>query len=226
MAVSGVTTFNLNRDEIITDALIDIGGLAIGATPTTNQIQHAARRLNTIIKGLQAEHMYLYAKVSDTVDTVGSTATVAYPSGIRRFDNLWITVSGTDKQMTKMTFQEYDDLTNKGVEGVPTHYVIDEAAATITLHPVPDAIYTISYRAETILDDLTTATDNIALPQPALDFIVKELALELAIPYGLPMDRIQIFAPRAMQAKQAFIAHYNQELNPKDTNQPVGVLIT
>ena len=226
MAVSGTTTFTLNRDEIITDALIDIGGLAIGATPTTNQITHASRRLNTIIKGLQAEHMYLYAKVTGSVNTVGSTATVAVPAGTRRVIDMWTSIDGTDTQLTKMVYSEYDEVRQKASEGIPTHYVVDEQNQTVTLYPVPDAVYEIGYRIETILDDMTTATDNIALPQPAIDFIVKELALELAIPYGLPADRIAIFAPRAQQAKQAFLAHYNQELNPKDSQQPIGVLIT
>lgn len=225
MAVSGTTAFTLNRDAAITDALIEIGGLAIGGTPTTAQITHASSRLNTIIKAWQGEHLWLYAQTTGTIETVGTENDLAFISGMRRILRAYITIEGTDTPLTKFSQEDYDSILTKNPGNVPTHYYVDEPAQKIILYPVPDAVYTITFRYETILDDMTNSTDDFALPQPALDMIVKTLAFELAVPYGLPADRLSIFGTRAIRAKSAYLAHYNQEFNSTDIKQPTGVNI-
>ena len=226
MAVSGTTTFTMTRDELITDALLEIGGVALGGTPTADQITHASRRLNTMLKAWQGERIFLYAVATGTVDTVAAQNYVTYPTGVRRILHMWVTVDGTDTALNKISQEEYDSVTTKTTPTIPYAYYIDEADGKIYFLGVPNAVYTISYRAESILDDMTSATDNVDLPQPALDFIMKYLASELAVPYGLAPDRLTTTIGRAREAKKAYLAHYNQEFNARDIKKPRGVLIT
>lgn len=230
MALSGTTTFTLTRDQVITDALIDIGGLAIGGTPTTAQLAHASSRLNTIIKAWQAEHIYIVDVQLGSLSTVASQSTLVVPSDMRRMLQAWLSINGTDTILTKLSQYEYDSIPQKSAEGQPTSYYImpDEAQGSVTMYfyPVPDDVYTIGIRYEGILADMTSGVDNFDLPQDALDFIVKTLAYELAVPYGLSSDRVQIAMMRAKQAKIAYLSHANQDFIPTDIKQPRGVMIT
>lgn len=225
MAVSGTTAFTLNKDQVITDALIDIGGLAIGGTPSTAAIAHATSRLNTVLKAWQGERLFLYAHTTGTQDTVATENHVDFIDGMRRVLYAYITIDGTDTPLTKLSQDDYDRIITKAPGNVPTSYYVDEPAQEIVLYPVPDAIYTITFRYETILDDMTDAGDDFALPQPALDMIMKTLAYELAVPYGLPQDRMQMAMGRALKAKSDYLSHYNQEFNATDIKQPLGVNI-
>lgn len=226
MAVSGTTSFTMNRDEVITDALIEIGGVGLGSTPSTDQISHAARRLNTVLKAWQGERIFLYSTTTGTIDTTGGQNYVTFPSGVRRIKHVWVRIDGSDTPLNKLSQSDYDAIIDKEGNSVPLDYMVDEAAGRIYVYPEPDAVYTLHYRGEAILDDMTSSTDNFDLPQPALDMIMKTLALELSIPYGLAPDRISTFKARADEAKTAYLAHYNQEYNADDIITPKGVLIT
>ena len=226
MAVSGTTTFTMNRDEVITDALLEIGAVALGATPKTAQITHAARRLNAVLKAWQGERVFLYAKATGTLATTASQSYITIAAGRRRILSAWIQVSGTDSPLTKISMEEYDQISNKSGEGLPLYYMVDESASKMYLYPVPDSgSYNIYYRYEAVLDDMTSATDDFDLPQPALDMLVKCLANELTTPYGTPDDRAARVSQRAEVAFKKYMAHYNQEFNPTDIKVPRGSLI-
>jgi hypothetical protein len=225
MAVSGTTVFSLDRDELIADSLVDIGAIALGATPTDKQITHAASRLNTIIKAWQGERIFLYAKTTGVINTVGTESTLTGMDGLRRILHAYITVDSTDTNLTKFSQADYDSIKTKAPGAVPTHYYVDEPANKIYLYPVPDAVYPITFRYETILDDMSSATDDFDLPQTALDMIMKTLAYELSVPYGLPMDRVQLAGGRAAKAKTDYLVHANQEFNSTDIRTPKGVNI-
>ena len=60
MATSGTVTFNLDRDEIIKDALVDIGAIASEDTPPAAIVNHASRKLNMLLKAWQADGLQLW----------------------------------------------------------------------------------------------------------------------------------------------------------------------
>lgn len=61
MAINTSIDFAVNRDDIITEALEQIGVLGEGETPTTDQITSSARTLNMMIKAWQADGLNLFA---------------------------------------------------------------------------------------------------------------------------------------------------------------------
>jgi len=72
MAVSGVSTWTQNRDQIITQALSKLRVVSPGDTPTAEQVTHAADVLNGIVKNLQVEGVRLW-----TVEEVTQTFTAS-----------------------------------------------------------------------------------------------------------------------------------------------------
>lgn len=62
MALSGDITFNETRDQIIADAMTNIGALAAGETPSDNDTQFAARTLNRMLLAWQAQDLHLWLR--------------------------------------------------------------------------------------------------------------------------------------------------------------------
>ena len=61
MATSGSVDFGVDRDDIITEALLVMGVLAEGDSPSTNQLTSLSVTLNLLVKAWQAEGLNLFA---------------------------------------------------------------------------------------------------------------------------------------------------------------------
>lgn len=60
MATSGTTSFNLTRNQLITDSLYDTGIVAIGQPIDDDIMAFAARKLNMMLKAWQADGLHLW----------------------------------------------------------------------------------------------------------------------------------------------------------------------
>ena len=60
MATSGSTNFTLNRDELIKDALLDIGAVSQDDTPSASIVNSASRKLNMMLKAWQTFGLQLW----------------------------------------------------------------------------------------------------------------------------------------------------------------------
>jgi hypothetical protein len=82
MATSGSVDFNITRDNIIKYALLNIGAIAQGDTPTSTQVTDAAVYLNLIVKAWHAAGMPLWALKEGYILPVSDTNTITLgPSG-------------------------------------------------------------------------------------------------------------------------------------------------
>jgi len=61
MATSGSIDFSVSRDDIITEALEQMGVLAEGQSPSADQLTSMARTLNMMVKAWQGEGLNLFA---------------------------------------------------------------------------------------------------------------------------------------------------------------------
>ena len=61
MSTSGSTDFIVNRDDIITEALEQMGVLAEGQSPNSDQLTSMSRTLNMMVKSWQADGLNLFA---------------------------------------------------------------------------------------------------------------------------------------------------------------------
>src|SRR5258708_718443 len=63
MATSGVMVFRLNRDQVLTQALINVGAIdPETGTATSNQVTHAATHLNLMVKAWEAHSLQLWER--------------------------------------------------------------------------------------------------------------------------------------------------------------------
>lgn len=60
MSTSGTTSFSITRNQLLTDALIDAGIVAIGVTPEADIMDFAARKLNMMLKAWQPDGIHLW----------------------------------------------------------------------------------------------------------------------------------------------------------------------
>jgi len=60
MAVSSSYDYSMNCQEIVKEALYDLGAIAPGETPTADEIVSGRRKLNVMLKGWQAQNIGLW----------------------------------------------------------------------------------------------------------------------------------------------------------------------
>ena len=83
MATSGSVDFSVSRANLITDALMLVGAIGPDDTPSTNQITHAARQLNMLVKSWQGKiGIGLWARKTGYILPINDTNQVLLgPSG-------------------------------------------------------------------------------------------------------------------------------------------------
>ncbi len=69
MATSNSVDFTINRDELIKDALYDVGAIAQGDTPSPPIINHGSRKLNMMMKAWQADGLRIWKNDEITIFT-------------------------------------------------------------------------------------------------------------------------------------------------------------
>lgn len=69
MATSGSVDFSVNRDQLLKDALYDIGAIAQEDTPSAAIIAHASRKLNMMLKAWQADGLRIWKNDEITIFT-------------------------------------------------------------------------------------------------------------------------------------------------------------
>ena len=138
MASSGTYNFNLDIDEVIQEATEMIGGeQTLGHTP-----QSARRSINLLLNDWQNRGVLLWTTFTTAVTVATSVTSYDLENSVN--DALVITVkasvSATETQLTRISFEEYNVLPNKSQTGRPTQYAIKRNVdkPTIFLYPIPD----------------------------------------------------------------------------------------
>ncbi len=215
MATSGSVDYTTNRDELIKDSLFLIGEIGEGVTPTTDQINRSSRVLNKMLKAWQAYGLQLWkikqASITpvegDYQYTLGATGQISMNRPLRIIDIYRRETSSTiDVVLTKMTRQEYYNLSDKDSKGTPVNYYYDPKLDNGTLHiwPSPSATFASDYTLEILyqdpIEDMDAAGDNFDFPSEWLEAITYGLAVRLAAGTGLDILERRILRNEAKEA--------------------------
>lgn len=203
MATSSSTNFTVTRDDIIKGALRLCGALALGETPTADQVSEASDALNMLVKAWQADGMALWARgeytLALTLDTksytigLGQTVNIAKPLKITQAI-LHDTQTNVDIPMRIITRDEYLRLGNKSTNGQPIQIYYDPQRDTGVLYVYPPANSSaVSYKQikftyQKPFEDFDASTDNPDFPQEWYEALKYGLASRLAGEYGISMD--------------------------------------
>ncbi|CAB4133156.1 hypothetical protein UFOVP252_63 [uncultured Caudovirales phage] len=223
------STYTVTRDQIITLALRKLGVLEIGSTPDPDTVSNAAMSLNLLIKQLSTDGLKLW-KVSELIIPLiagqtqyilgGSTSTLMY-------DALNPTVAITDKPLKTIqgfyrnlqstpaidtpvmlvSKQEYNVLGSKFSTGTANTIFYDprKLNGVLYVYLTPDLNAQTNLELHIIvqlpLDDLNTALDIPDFPNEWMNCLVWNLADQLSLEYGVPMNTRQEISQRAMTYK-------------------------
>ena len=219
------STYTVTRDQIITLALRKLGVLEIGATPDTETIANASMSLNLLIKMMSTDGLKLW-KISELIIPItanqtsyilgGSTSTLMY-------DSLNPTVAITDKPLKviqgfyrnlqnsppidvpvmMISKQEYNILGSKKSTGVANTLFYDprKLNGVLYVYLTPNTYSQTNLQLHLIaqmpLDDLNSALEVPDFPNEWMNCLVWNLADQMSMEYGVPMNARQEIALRA-----------------------------
>lgn len=223
------SNYSITRDQIVSLALRKLGVLEIGDTPDANSIANASMSLNLLIKQLSTEGLRIW-KVSELIIplTASKTSyTLGGSSSDLMYDSLAPTVAITDKPLKVIqgfyrniqstpvidtpvmivSKQEYNVLGSKYSTGTANTIFYDSKKLNgllyVYLTPDTNAQTNLQLHivAQMPLNDISLATDIPDFPNEWMNCLVWNLADQLSLEYGVPMNARQEIALRATTYK-------------------------
>ena len=195
MAVGSATTFSQTRDELIQDALANVGAVGPNKTPTGDMLAHAARALGRVVKAVDAEGKFTWREVRRTFTTTSGTATGTPAADVI---DVWpimshkLAASDSRTPIYKCTRAEYVQLSSRAnTAAVPSVFMVERVIAgggqeqlTVTFWPVPSTTGdSIEYMACLRAEDYTTGATTSPFPTKWLNCLLYGLTAELAPTY-------------------------------------------
>jgi hypothetical protein len=193
MATSGTTSFNLQIDEIIEEAISQIGGeVTLG-----DDVREARRSLDLLLREWQNRGYSLWK--TGTEETTLSTGQTTFQPGSNVIDLIIGTIrsGSTDIEMRRITMEEYEKIPNKSQTGRPLQYAVQSttiAGPTVYFWPLPDvATYTFRYRYFGYTEDSSASRYNADVPTHMLPALTAGLAFKMALKRpGVPDSRVAL----------------------------------
>tara|TARA_R110000851_G_scaffold10031_1_gene36695 strand:+ start:10845 stop:11534 length:690 start_codon:yes stop_codon:yes gene_type:complete len=200
---SGTTTFNLDVDQLIEDALGKIGDEYVSGV----DMDKARRTLNLILIEMQNINIPLNKIETTSFDTVISDNNYTLDANI--VDVLELNVQdnsiqgGLELPIERKGLREFHQIPNKVQENRPTLWTTDrqEDAVKVKLWPTPDAVYTITMLVSKRIEDITASYQKLDISYRYLPLLTKWLAYELSINLeGVPPEKILLLREEKAQA--------------------------
>lgn len=227
------SNYSITRDQIISLALRKLGVLEIGDTPDANSVANAAMSLNLLIKQFNTDGLKLW-KVSELIIPLTSGQTSYVLGGATStlmYNSLAPTVAITDKplkiiqgfyrntQATPdidtpviiMSRQEYTVLGTKFSTGTPNSIFYDARRLNgiLYMYLTPDTNTQTNLELHVIaqlpINDISSATELPDFPNEWMNCLVWNLADQLSLEYGVPMNARQEIALRATAYKEKMV---------------------
>ncbi|WP_298621538.1 MULTISPECIES: hypothetical protein [Pseudomonadota] len=170
--------------DAVSDALRDLGVVALDEPLTMDSLAHGARVLDRMLRDWQGYGYCLWTKSVQSVPLVVGVGSYALPSRpVQILDVLYVDAAETP--MERLSREEYDRLPNKATLGRPTcwHEVRGPAGSTLKIWPTPSAIASASVVYTREILDQESANADLDCPKEWRRAVVKNLAIELAPAY-------------------------------------------
>lgn len=197
MAISGNTSLDYQRDQLLTMSLQLAGQLAAGRDAKQADLEMAAGFMNLELMSLQAEGVIIRKAVYGSTQTLSDgTASYALASSIidvepGQNDQVGVVKpsGGTDTVVRLISRAEYQDISSKTTEGRPTVcYVERGTAVTLYFWPTPDATYTFTYTPVRLINDMDSGSVTMDLARRWLQAITFAVASQVALSKSMPID--------------------------------------
>ena len=195
---SGSYNFNLEIGDVIQEATEMIGGeVTLGEEPRS-----ARRSINLILNDWQNRGVCLWTTNTTIVSIAASTSQVSLGSHVSDVMQVVVNRDDTDLEMTRISYEEYLKIPNKGQTGRPSQYAIKRFSDNVQLFmwSVPD-VNTDKLKIEKIdyMQDVDkSAIQNADMPRRFLP------ALTTGLAYYMSLKRPGITEARASFLKREY----------------------
>jgi hypothetical protein len=195
MAVSNSTDFNETAQQIIIDAMGELG-IADDEEPLQAvDLNKGLRALNRMFKAWQADGVMIWTLEQGNLALVQGQEAYDFGAGgdfttipFDITDDMRIRRTSTDLPMIRLSRDEYMSLPSKTVQGYPTqwYYERQRAGGKLYVWPAPDATAgTLYFSYRRIIMDVDAGANDFDLPQEWHEAVVFGLAARLVGIYGL-----------------------------------------
>jgi len=208
MATSGTTSFALQVDEIIEEALLRIGG----EPQIGKEVQSARRSMNLIFRDWFNRGILLWA--TDEVEQTLANGTTSYTLDSATVDILEAVLQTTtsseetDMNITRISREDYLEIPNKNSKGKPSQYFIDRlrSAPVVYLYPTPDDAYVFKYRRSKKLEDIDASYQDVDVPDRFYPCLISGLS------YYMSLKRPQIDPQRRQELKLLYEEEFDRAI--------------
>lgn len=200
------TDYNQTAQTLIKDALILCGGLEDNADPDANQLQHAMRALNRLVKAWSKKGLKAWCFREETLPliagqqsyTVGPTGDLVTERPLLLLNPRKI-IAGDETPIRMFSRQEYMDQPNKDSQGEPVAVYYDPQLTNgvIYIWQAPGASQSLKFTSKQYIEDFDSQNDNPYFPTEWLDAIVYNLAVRLAPMYEVSPEKTMLLMEMA-----------------------------
>lgn len=210
MATSGIYTFTMTRDELISSALRSLGAFGAADTIPAVDITNCGQALNIIcktwiMKGLPlwcVEELRVPMIVGQKTYDLKTLTPGNYKPG-RILDAEMEDPTGNTVTVTITSRYDYNTLGDKNQPGIPNQLFYDPQRdnGNMIVYNVPNLPnYTMITTLQRPLQDINLATQNADIPQEAIQALKWNLMDELALEYATPQVNLAQVQARAKMA--------------------------
>jgi hypothetical protein len=200
------TTFSMTARDMVTQAMREIGVLASGENPTSDELSDGILRLNSMLKAYAAKGLNLWRDTDSSVGFAAGVSSMPLP-GALSVSGVRLVTNGSERLMAQWEADQYASLPNKATRSTPVAYTLITATTglTIQLWPVPDKPYTVRYSYGRITADVVQPSDPVDVPQMFQEAVWLALAVRLAPTFGKARtdpQTVQLVAQRAAELER------------------------
>lgn len=191
MAISNSFDWIATEAEIIKQALRKIGGVAIGADPSADQVTEARWELNALVQNLTVTGINLWRVSKVKKDLDASINTLALDDYVIGIEDLWIEYNDTVYPVKLISKFDYADIVDRTQTGRPLRAWLEMVMPPkLWFDKTTDiADYDLYYYEVKRLADFDAPTNNPDAPVRWVLPLVYLLAAVLAPNYKVPIQR-------------------------------------
>lgn len=161
--------------------------------PAADELADAFIALENLFDEMSSERFGQYTIVQESVTLTNGDNSYSIGTGgdlntarPKKILNAWIRQDNTDYPVKIIAREDYANIPDKTDSGRPYLLYYEESypLGRVDLYYTPDAAYTLFLESWKEITKPTAATDTVALPSEYTQFIVNQLAVDLAPEYG------------------------------------------
>lgn len=186
MTTSGVITSNMTAGQMMQIAMQELGALGSGETPTGAEYEDMLPRLNFMLKSWQAKGCNLWRDTTGEITIPAGDASGTLDPIVIDVQAARVVTGTNEIPLQRWENGEYRQIPNKAQSGRPIAFYFDRQRDSVSLFvwPVPttDTVVKIDYAR--VIEDVTTTTETLDIPQMWVEACYMGLASRCASLFG------------------------------------------